>query len=91
MEDSKKVYLGNLKASEKFGDDILNGVINVTELQKQLEEWSFNPEKSEDTFIKIKVVKKKEPNQFKQTHHIELDQFQYTSVQEREAEEVTAS
>ena len=90
MENSKKVYLGNLKSSGKFGDDVLTGVINITELKKHLEEWAFNPEKSEDEFVRIKVVKRKEPSQWDQTHYVELDQFQYNSVQENDTAEASA-
>ncbi len=89
--ETSKIYLGNLEASDKFGDEILEGILNITDLEKVLEEWAYAAKKSGDKILRVKVVKRKTTNAFDQTHYVELDQFRYDSKKESTEEaEVTS-
>ena len=75
MENANRIYLANLKASEKFNDDLLEGALCVTDLEAILEQWAYQPKNSEKRYINIKVVKRQKPSDYDKTHYIEVDQF----------------
>lgn len=75
MENAKKIILGkNLKASEKFGNSLVEGaicldILNDENVQKFIYEYEGKK------YLNIKVVMRREPSQFGKTHYIEVDQF----------------
>ena len=75
MENSEKIYLANLKASEKFGEQIIEGALNISQINLFLDKYAYSPKNSEDQFINIKIVKRKKASKFNHTHYIELDTF----------------
>ncbi len=75
MENSTKIIIANnLKASERFGDSLVEGAICLTDLEnKEIQKLSFEYEGK--TYLKIKVVKRQAPTKFGKTHYLEIDQF----------------
>lgn len=75
MENAKKIILGkNLKASEKFGNSLVEGaicldIINDENVQNFIYEYEGKK------YLNIKVVERKEPSKYGKTHYIEVDQF----------------
>jgi len=74
MKNSKIIIGKNLKASEKFGNALVEGALCLdildTENVKKLT-YKYDGKK----YLNIKVVERKEPSQFGKTHYIEVDQF----------------
>lgn len=75
MENAKKIILGkNLKASEKFGNSIVEGAICLDILlDANVKKLAY--EYDGKSYLNIKVVQRKEASQFGKTHFIEIDQF----------------
>ncbi len=75
MENAKKIILGkNLKASEKFGNSLVEGAICLDILNdKNLQKFVYEYEGKK--YLNIKVVERKEPSKYGKTHYIEVDQF----------------
>ncbi len=75
MENSKKIILGkNFKASEKFGNSLVEGAICVDILlDENVKKLTYEYEGK--TYLNIKVVQRKEATQFGKTHYIEVDTF----------------
>lgn len=75
MENAKKIILGkNLKASEKFGNSLVEGAICLDILNDENVE-NFIYEYEGKKYLNIKVVERKEPSKYGKTHYIEVDQF----------------
>ena len=70
----KIIIANNLKASERFGDSLVEGAICLTDLEnEEVQKFSFEYEGK--TYLKIKVVKRQNPTQFGKTHYLEVDTF----------------
>lgn len=74
MKNSKIIIGKNLKASEKFGNALVEGaicldILNDKDVQKLTYEYDGKK------YLNIKVVMRREPSQFGKTHYIEVDQF----------------
>lgn len=71
MSKSEKIYVGN--GTEKFDGGIVQFSLNLTKLGKDAGEYMFdyNGEK----YIKLKVVKKREADEYGKTHYVEVDTF----------------
>jgi hypothetical protein len=73
--NSKKIMLAkNLQASEKFGDNIVEGaicldILNDENVQKLVYEYEGK------RYLNVKVVKRKEVSKYDKTHYMEIDQF----------------
>jgi len=71
---NKKITLGNFKASEKFGDNIVEGAICLDVLdQKNVQALIYEYEGKK--YLNLKIVKRKEVNEYGKTHYVEIDQF----------------
>jgi len=68
------IYAGTLTASAKFKDDILEGYFDVSKLDEESVEGLIYAIKGNKR-LNIKVVKRKAPGQYGDTHYIEVDQF----------------
>lgn len=71
MSKSEKIYVGN--GTEKFDGGIVQFSLNLTKLSKDAGEhmFDYNGEK----YIKLKVVKKREADEYGKTHYVEVDTF----------------
>tara|TARA_Y100000114_G_scaffold156586_1_gene184266 strand:+ start:664 stop:927 length:264 start_codon:yes stop_codon:yes gene_type:complete len=71
MSKSEKIYIGN--GTEKFDGGIVQFSLNLTKLKNEASEHMF--EYNGDKFIKLKVVKKREADEYGKTHYVEVDTF----------------
>jgi len=71
----EKIMLGkNLKASAKFGDNLIEGAICLDVLENpDVRRLAY--EYNGKYYLNVKVVKRKEPNSFGKTHYLEIDKF----------------
>ena len=69
MDSKKKIYVGSGK--EKFEGSLINTTINLSKISKTSEDFIF--EYGGDKFIKLKVVKKKEMDEYGKSHYVEVD------------------
>ncbi len=75
MEDQNgRILLGNLKASEKFGDNLLSGAICM-DVFRDKRTPGLIYEYQGKKYINIKVVKRKQKTEYGKTHFIEFDTF----------------
>jgi hypothetical protein len=75
MEKSEKIMLaGNLKASAKFGNALVEGAICL-DILKDERVAKLTYEYEGKTYLNVKVVQRKETSEFGATHYIEVDQF----------------
>ena len=65
-----KIYLGN--GTEKFNDDQIEFAINLSKI-KQAQEHIF--EYKGEKYLKLRMVKKREADQYGRTHYIEVNTF----------------
>lgn len=76
METSEKIYLANMKASEKFGNGIISGALCIEELKELLEQDQVKAliyEYEGMHYLNINVIEMKKANQFGKTHYMEID------------------
>ena len=68
-EKKEKIYVGS--GLEKFEGNLINTTICLTDIQQNAAEhiFEFNGKK----YIKVKVQKKKEVDQYGKTHFVEVD------------------
>ena len=69
MENKKKIYVGSGK--EKFDGNLIDISINLSKVSGTSKDFIF--EYGGDKFIKLKVVKKKEIDEYGKTHYVEVD------------------
>ena len=69
MDNNKKIYVGSGK--EKFEGSLINTTINLSKISKTSKDFIF--EYGGDKFIKLKVVKKKEEDEYGKSHYVEVD------------------
>jgi len=66
----EKIYLGN--GTEKFDGDQIEFAINLSKI-KQVQEHIF--EYKGEKYLKLRMVKKREADQYGRTHYIEVNTF----------------
>ena len=69
MDSKKKIYVGSGK--EKFDGNLIDVSINLSKISGASKDYIF--EYGGDKFIKLKVVKKKEIDEYGKSHYIEVD------------------
>ncbi len=67
MEKQNRIYCGSGKKADKF--DIINVSVCLSDLPKEFITEGKNGKK----YIKLKVVGKREPDQYGKTHSVEVD------------------
>lgn len=68
---TEKIYIGN--GTEKFDGGMVNFSLNLTKLGKEASDFMFDY--NGDKYIKLKVVKKREEDEYGKTHYVEVDTF----------------
>ena len=77
MDNSKKkIYVGSGK--EKFDGNLIDVSINLSRISETSKDFIF--EYGGDKFIKLKVVKKKEMDEYGKSHYVEVDTWKPTSA-----------
>ena len=69
MDSKGKIYVGSGK--EKFDGNLIDVSINLSKISGASKDYIF--EYGGDKFIKLKVVKKKEIDEYGKTHYVEVD------------------
>ena len=69
MENKEKIYVGSGK--EKFDGNLIDVSINLSKISKNAKDFIF--EYSGDKYIKLKVTKKKEMDEYGKSHYVEVD------------------
>ena len=71
MSKSERIYVGN--GVEKFDGDMVEFSLNLTRLGNEAKAHMF--EYNGEKFIKLKVAKMKETNEYGKTHYVEVNTF----------------
>ena len=74
MDNKEKIYVGSGK--EMFEGSLVNTTINLTKLTKMAQKHIF--EYNGDKYIKLKVARKKEVDEYGKTHYVEVDTWKPT-------------
>ena len=69
MENKEKIFVGSGK--EKFDGNLIDVSINLSKISKNAKDFIF--EYSGDKYIKLKVTKKKEMDEYGKSHYVEVD------------------
>ena len=69
MDNKEKIYVGSGK--EMFEGSLVNTSINLSKINRNAKDYIF--EYGGDKFIKLKVVKKKETDEYGKSHYVEVD------------------
>lgn len=77
---SEKIYCGS--GVEKFDGNLVEVALCVSDLPKD-KIFEFNGKK----YIKLKVVKKREVDQYNKTHYVEVDMFEPKKQEPAQPEE----
>ena len=73
--DNEKIYVGSGKS--KFEGSLINTTINLSKISKTSKDYIF--EYGGDKYIKLKVVRKKEIDEYGKTHYVEVDTWKPSS------------
>ncbi len=68
---TNRIYVGN--GVEKFDGDMVEFSLNLTKLGKEATDHMF--EYNGEKFIKLKVAKMKETNDYGKTHYVEVNTY----------------
>jgi len=79
-----KIYVGN--GVEKFDGDMVEFSLNLTKLGKEATDHMF--EYNGEKFIKLKVAKMKEANEYGKTHYVEVNTFKPEVKKEKVADDL---
>ena len=79
-----RIYVGN--GVEKFDGDMVEFSLNLTKLGKEATEHMF--EYNGEKFIKLKVAKMKETNEYGKTHYVEVNTFKPEAKKEAVADDL---
>lgn len=74
----QKIYITNLKASDKFGNAVLKGAICIEEFMSLLEQKDVQClvyEFEGLNYLNIQIIEKKAPNKYGKTHYMEIDTY----------------
>ena len=77
--DNERIYVGSGK--EKFEGNLINTTLNISKLMKMADKHIF--EYGGDKYIKLKVAKKKEMDEYGKTHYIEVDTWKPENKQQQ--------
>tara|TARA_R100000426_G_scaffold84942_1_gene64443 strand:+ start:2915 stop:3175 length:261 start_codon:yes stop_codon:yes gene_type:complete len=77
-----RIYVGN--GVEKFDGDLVEFSLNLTKLGKDAKDHMF--EYNGEKFIKLKVAKMRETNEYGKTHYVEVNTFKPEVKQEVESD-----
>lgn len=72
-KDEEKMYLGNAKKHESKYGEFYAGAIDIELLYKGAEEGHSFTTKSGKVMVKVKLIEKKEPDQYGYTHVFIVD------------------
>ena len=76
MDNKEKIYVGSGK--ERFEGSLINTTINLSKISKTSKDYIF--EYGGDKYIKLKVVKKKEEDEYGKSHYVEVDTWKPESA-----------
>ena len=76
---NERIYVGSGK--EKFEGNLINTTLNISKLMKMADKHIF--EYGGDKYIKLKVAKKKEMDEYGKTHYIEVDTWKPENKQQQ--------
>ena len=79
-----KIYVGN--GVEKFDGDMVEFSLNLTKLGKEATDHMF--EYNGEKFIKLKVAKMKETNEYGKTHYVEVNTYKPVVKKEAVADDL---
>ena len=79
-----KIYVGN--GVEKFDGDMVEFSLNLTKLGKEATDHMF--EYNGEKFIKLKVAKMKETNEYGKTHYVEVNTYKPEVKKEKVADDL---
>ena len=79
MENNEKIYIGSGK--EKFEGSLVEATINLSKIMKTCKDFIF--EYGGDKYIKLKVVKKKQEDQYGKSHYVEVDTWKPASAEDK--------
>jgi len=79
-----RIYVGN--GVEKFDGDMVEFSLNLTKLGKEATDHMF--EYNGEKFIKLKVAKMKEANEYGKTHYVEVNTFKPEVKKEKVADDL---
>ena len=68
---TEKIYIGN--GTEKFDGGLVEFALNLTKLGAEAKDFMYDFKG--DKYIKLKVVKKREADEYGKTHYVEVDTF----------------
>ena len=81
---TNRIYVGN--GVEKFDGDMVEFSLNLTKLGKEATDHMF--EYNGEKFIKLKVAKMKETNEYGKTHYVEVDTWKPEAKKEKTADDL---
>ena len=81
---TNRIYVGN--GVEKFDGDMVEFSLNLTKLGKEATDHMF--EYNGEKFIKLKVAKMKETNEYGKTHYVEVNTFKPEAKKEAVADDL---
>tara|TARA_R100001126_G_scaffold76922_1_gene45720 strand:+ start:625 stop:891 length:267 start_codon:yes stop_codon:yes gene_type:complete len=81
---TNRIYVGN--GVEKFDGDMVEFSLNLTKLGKEATDHMF--EYNGEKFIKLKVAKMKETNDYGKTHYVEVNTFKPEAKKEAVADDL---
>ena len=76
MDNKEKIYVGSGK--ERFEGSLINTTINLTKISKTCKDYIF--EYGGDKYLKLKVVKKKQEDEYGKSHYVEVDTWKPESA-----------
>ena len=81
---TNRIYVGN--GVEKFDGDMVEFSLNLSKLGKEATDHMF--EYNGEKFIKLKVAKMKETNEYGKTHYVEVNTFKPEAKKEAVADDL---
>lgn len=81
---TNRIYVGN--GVEKFDGDMVEFSLNLSKLGKEATDHMF--EYNGEKFIKLKVAKMKETNDYGKTHYVEVNTFKPEAKKEAVADDL---
>ena len=75
MEKQNRIFCGSGKKAEKF--DIVNISVCLSDLPKEFITEARNKKGEVKKYIKLKVVGRREPDQYGKTHSVEVDTWKF--------------
>ena len=83
MSKTDRIYVGN--GVEKFDGDMVEFSLNLSKLKNDASSHMF--EYNGDKFIKLKVAKMKQTNEYGKTHYVEVNTYK-PEVKEKSSDDL---